>query len=238
MKKIVKIIASVRNLINNMTGQQVPIIVVLGATGAGKSKLALELAQKFNGEVISADAMQMYKGLDIVTNKVTPEERNLVKHHMIDFLDPLMKSTVIDFRNQTLPLIEDLRSKNVIPVICGGTNYYIESILWNILLKSSNEETIKPINVKRFKSNEDENDDSELSNENLYEKLKKIDPQRANHLHPNERRKILRSLEVFESTGRPHGQIIEEQKQMKGGSVLGGSLRFSQDQLGMVSHKM
>ena len=65
MKKIVKIFASVRNLINNMTGQQVPIIVVLGATGAGKSKLALELAQKFNGEVISADAMQMYKGLDI-----------------------------------------------------------------------------------------------------------------------------------------------------------------------------
>ena len=83
-----------------MAARRVPIIVVLGATGAGKSKLALELAQKFNGEVISADAMQMYKGLDIVTNKVTPEERNLVKHHMIDFMDPMLKSTVIDFRNQ------------------------------------------------------------------------------------------------------------------------------------------
>ena len=83
-----------------MAARRVPIIVVLGATGAGKSKLALELAQKFNGEVISADAMQMYKGLDIVTNKVTPEERILVKHHMIDFMDPMLKSTVIDFRNQ------------------------------------------------------------------------------------------------------------------------------------------
>ena len=77
-----------------------PIVVVLGATSAGKSKLALEVAQKFGGEIISADAMQMYKGLDIVTNKVTSEEQKLVKHHMIDFLDPLLKSSVVDFRNQ------------------------------------------------------------------------------------------------------------------------------------------
>ena len=76
-----------------------PVLLVLGATGAGKSKLALELAQKFNGEIISADAMQMYKGLDIITNKVTVEERKLVKHHMIDFLNPLSKWTVVDFRN-------------------------------------------------------------------------------------------------------------------------------------------
>jgi len=69
-----------------MASSRVPIVVVLGATGAGKSKLALEIAQKFGGEIISADAMQMYKGLDIVTNKVTPAERQLAKHHMIDFL--------------------------------------------------------------------------------------------------------------------------------------------------------
>ena len=80
--------------------RSVPIVVVLGATGAGKSRLALEVAQKFGGEIISADAMQMYKGLDIVTNKVTSEEQKLVKHHMIDFLDPLLKSSVVDFRNQ------------------------------------------------------------------------------------------------------------------------------------------
>ena len=80
--------------------KRMPIVVVLGATGAGKSKLALEVAQKFGGEIISADAMQMYKGLDIVTNKVTTEEQQLVKHHMIDFLDPMLKSSVVDFRNQ------------------------------------------------------------------------------------------------------------------------------------------
>lgn len=80
--------------------RKLPIIVVIGATGSGKSKLALEIAHKFGGEVISADAMQMYKGLDIVTNKVTAEERSLVNHHMIDFQDPLLRSTVVDFRNQ------------------------------------------------------------------------------------------------------------------------------------------
>lgn len=77
-----------------------PVLVVLGATGAGKSKLALELAHFFKGEIISADAMQMYKGLDIVTNKVTPEELKLVKHHVIDFLDPLKICTVIDFKKK------------------------------------------------------------------------------------------------------------------------------------------
>ena len=76
-----------------------PVVVILGATGAGKSKLAMEVAQKFGGEIISADAMQMYKGLNIVTNKVTTKERILVKHHMIDFLDPLSKWTIVDFRN-------------------------------------------------------------------------------------------------------------------------------------------
>lgn len=80
-----------------------PVLVVLGATGAGKSKLALELAERFGGEVISADAMQMYRGLDIVTNKVTPAELAAVRHHVIDFLDPLDKCTVVDFRDKVTP---------------------------------------------------------------------------------------------------------------------------------------
>ena len=92
-----------------------PIVVVLGATGAGKSKLAIEIAQKFNGEVISADAVQMYKGLDIVTNKVTQEERRLVKHHCIDFLDPLSRSTVVEFRNKvSCPVNLHCRHSNLV----------------------------------------------------------------------------------------------------------------------------
>ena len=82
-----------------------PVVIVLGATGAGKSRLALELAQKFGGEIVGADAMQMYKGLDIVTNKVTKEERSLVSHHMIDFLDPMTKWTVVDYRNMVRSML-------------------------------------------------------------------------------------------------------------------------------------
>ena len=182
----------------------VPTVVVLGATGAGKSKLALEVAQKFGGEIISADAMQMYKGLDIVTNKVTSEEQKLVKHHMIDFLDPLLKSSVVDFRNQALPIVQDLRNRNVMPVICGGTNYYIESLLWNVLVNaqgpgsgSDAKTTLEPVN-KKVKVEEDDN----LTNEELHAKLKSIDPERAKDLHPNERRKISRSLQVFREEGK------------------------------------
>merc|ERR1711952_415295 len=111
-----------------------PIVVILGATGAGKSQLALELAEKFGGEIISADAMQMYRGLDIVTNKVTEEEQRRVRHHMINILDPLCHNNVVDFRNKALPIVEKLLSEGRIPVICGGTNYYIESLLWKILV--------------------------------------------------------------------------------------------------------
>ena len=82
--------------------RRLPVVVILGATGAGKSKLALEMAAKLGGEIISADAMQMYKGLEIVTNKVTREELELVPHHVIDFLDPMSKCTVVDFRNKVL----------------------------------------------------------------------------------------------------------------------------------------
>ena len=133
-----------------MAVDSVPIVVILGATGAGKSKLALELAAKYGGEIISADAMQMYKGLDIVTNKViiststhplesifpqvTPEELKLVPHHLINILDPLQTNTVVDFRNRALPVVERLLREGKIPFICGGTNYYIESLLWKILV--------------------------------------------------------------------------------------------------------
>lgn len=170
---------------------RVPVVVVLGATGAGKSKLALEIAQRFGGEIISADAMQMYKGLDIVTNKVTQEERRLVKHHMIDYLDPLLRTTVVEFRNKAGLIIDDLKKRNVMPVICGGTNYYIESLLWQVLVETSSNTTESA--CKRFKTTGI--DDESMTNAELYNRLKEQDPERASQLHPQERRKVVRSLQ-------------------------------------------
>uniref|UniRef100_A0A8D2JFR1 Uncharacterized protein n=1 Tax=Varanus komodoensis TaxID=61221 RepID=A0A8D2JFR1_VARKO len=117
---------------------RLPLVVIVGATGSGKSRLALQLGLRFGGEIVGADAMQVYKGLDIITNKVSPEEQRLCKHHMISFVDPLVTSyTVVDFRNKAVPLIDDLFACQKMPIVVGGTNYYIESLLWNVLIDTS-----------------------------------------------------------------------------------------------------
>ena len=236
-----------------------PVVVILGATGAGKSQLALELAAKFGGEIISADAMQMYKGLDIVTNKVTPEEQNMVKHHMINILDPLCHNNVVDFRNRALPIVENLLSQGKMPVICGGTNYYIESLLWKILVdedlpyivggKKLIEEPIEETNTSELhetteeKMEEEEpisissvnwsNDNGKPSTIQLYELLKSVDPDRASVLHPRERRKIWRSLQVFSRTGKRHSELLSEQGGTPG-SGLGGGLRFDRNNICII----
>ena len=121
-----------------MAGRRLPLVIVLGATGAGKSNLALEIAKVFKGEIISADSMQIYKGLNIITNKVTDEEQTDVKHHMISYLNADHKHyTVVDFKTAALPIIEELLKNETLPVICGGTNYYIESLLWDFTVNSN-----------------------------------------------------------------------------------------------------
>ena len=129
--------------------------------------------------------------------------------------------------------MQDLQNRNVMPVICGGTNYYIESLLWNVLVNaqgpgsgSDAKTTLEPVN-KKVKVEEDD----DLTNEELHAKLKSIDPERAKDLHPNERRKISRSLQVFREEGKLHSEIIKDQKKDGKGGPLGGGLRFPMDQL-------
>ena len=231
-----------------------PIVVILGATGAGKSQLALELAVKFGGEIISADAMQMYRGLDIVTNKVTLEEQKLVKHHMINILDPLSINNVVDFRNKALPIVEKLLGEGKIPVICGGTNYYIESLLWKVLVddtlpiiiggKRTHDEQTSSDVVKTRDKGDKVNIPASISSicwtsdpgtpptPELYTLLKSVDPDRASVLHPRERRKIWRSLQVFSQHGVPHSTLLEEQE---GNNVgMGGGLRFNEDRICII----
>ena len=245
-------------------GLKTPIVVILGATGAGKSQLALELAHKYGGEIISADAMQMYRGLDIVTNKVTEDEQKLVKHHMINILDPLSHNNVVDFRNKALPIVESLLSENRIPVICGGTNYYIESLLWKILVDAdmpyivtgkrlidnptsddSNKQIKQSDNSEASTQNDDvtenislesvdwSNDDGSVATYKLYEMLKDVDPDRASVLHPRERRKIWRSLQIYQRTGEKHSGLLDQ----KGGNPeagFGGGLRFEKSNICII----
>ena len=149
--------ASVKTALSSMSSRyQFPIIVILGSTGVGKTKLSIELAKRLNGEIISADSMQVYKGLDIITAKATLEERKECKHHMIDEIDPLENFSVVKFRNMALPVIEDISNRGKLPIIVGGTNYYIEAILWDILVTEGN----NPDNAQSAESCSDSGEDN------------------------------------------------------------------------------
>ncbi|XP_014472624.1 PREDICTED: tRNA dimethylallyltransferase, mitochondrial isoform X2 [Dinoponera quadriceps] len=245
---------------------RVPVLVILGATGSGKSRLGIELACRFAGEIISADSMQVYKGLDIVTAKVTPAERLMAPHHMLDIVDPLITDfTVLNFREMALPIINNLLAKKKLPVVVGGTNYYIESLLWKNLLPApkglsaqADSSATNPsasienrsddrysAQVDRRNDDDDDDDDEgdgdeaapkkkckfdarscDESNEELYQKLMELDPERARTLHPNDRRKITRSLEVFYQHGKTHSALLKAQHATSG-CDLSGPLRFS-----------
>eukprot|EP00079_Xenopus_tropicalis_P032926 XP_017946697.1 PREDICTED: tRNA dimethylallyltransferase, mitochondrial isoform X2 [Xenopus tropicalis] len=210
--------------------RSLPLVVVLGATGTGKSKLAVQLGRTLGGEIISADSMQVYKGLDIITNKVSAEEQKLCTHHMISFVDPLVASyTVVDFRNKAVTLIEDIFSRNKIPIIVGGTNYYIESLLWKILLNTVTKDGIKS-SINSNENTQTEGNRKEelekLDSHELHLRLKHVDPEMASKLHPNDKRKIARSLQVYEESGIPHTEHLRRQQEENGGGPLGGALRY------------
>ncbi|XP_023582960.1 tRNA dimethylallyltransferase isoform X6 [Trichechus manatus latirostris] len=162
-----------------------PLVVILGATGTGKSTLALQLGQRLGGEIVSADSMQVYEGLDIITNKVSAQEQRICQHHMISFVDPLVTNyTVVDFRNKATTLIEDIFARDKIPIVVGGTNYYIESLLWKVLVNTKPREmnTEKVIDLKVELEKED--------GHALHKRLSQVDPEMATKLHPHDKRKV------------------------------------------------
>ncbi|CAO0799247.1 unnamed protein product [Mucor circinelloides] len=184
------------------------IAAVVGSSGIGKSKLAVELCKALTGQVINADALQVYKGLDIITNKMPLDEREGIKHHLMDFLEPEEEYKVTSFLRDASQKIESIASKNELPVVVGGTNYYIQSLLWNNTT----------IGDQRSPSPELEDKDLDfpefdlLETSELYDRLAKVDPVMANKWHPSDRRKILRSLRIFHQTGQPQSEIIKSQK--------------------------
>ncbi|XP_066420820.1 tRNA dimethylallyltransferase isoform X2 [Molothrus aeneus] len=199
-----------------------PLVVILGATGTGKSALALQLGLRLGGEIVSADSMQVYKGLDIITNKVSPQEQRLCRHHMISFVDPLVSNyTVVDFRDKAVPLIEDIFARDKIPIVVGGTNYYIESLLWKVLINTKEKASSVPRPDSDRKVELEQLDSAEL-----HRRLSQVDPEMAAKLHPHDKRKVARSLQVFEETGIPHSQILHQQQEEEGGGPLGGPLKY------------
>lgn len=225
--------------------RRVPLIVILGSTGTGKTKLSIELAKRFGGEIISADSMQVYKGLDIVTAKATAEEQSSAPHHLLDVALPGKPFTVVDFRDAALPIVEDLLARQKMPIVVGGTNYYIESLLWKVLVnpvpivgekRKAEDESTAATKQRRLavnKSIEEEevngSSDDRLTNIDsveLYRLLTAVDPPMAVRLHPNNRRKVIRALQVFRDSGCRMSSLLDEQQSTPGGNCLGGPLRY------------
>jgi tRNA dimethylallyltransferase len=166
-------------------------IILLGPTAAGKSSLAIELAEELNGEIISADSMQVYRGMDIGTAKPTLKERKNIPHHLIDIRNPNEAWTAADFVEETTNLITHLKQKGKAPLIVGGTGLY----LWTLVNRYSfpGISADKPLREKLEK----------IPLPLLYEELAAVDPCAARKIHPHDKKRIIRALEVYKTTGQP-----------------------------------
>ncbi|EGP90612.1 uncharacterized protein MYCGRDRAFT_35500 [Zymoseptoria tritici IPO323] len=188
-----------------------PLIAIIGATGTGKSQLAVELAKRYNGEIINGDAMQLYAGLPIITNKITVEEQEGIPHHLLGCIGLHEQTWVVGtFVRNALKVIEEIRGRGRLPILVGGTHYYTQSLLFKDRLAEKEEVADERDFV------EDTSDEYPIlkeSTEVLLEELTKVDPEMADRWHPNDRRKIQRSLEIYLQTGRKASEIYAEQRQ-------------------------
>src|SRR3989344_7229884 len=166
------------------------IIVILGPTASGKSALAVKVAKKINGEIVSADSRQVYKGLDIGAGKITKKEMGGIPHYCLDIVSPKKIFTVVDFKKRAEKAIEKIFAKNKTPIIVGGTGLYIQAVVDNIVLPE-----VKPDwNLRE--------DLEKKTTEEMFKILKKFDPARAKNIEPKNPRRLIRAIEIAETLGK------------------------------------
>jgi len=170
--------------------KQPKIIVIVGPTSSGKSELAVKIAKKVKGEIISADSRQIYKNLDIGTGKITRREMKNIPHHLLDIVSPKKNFTVVDYQKLALKKIKDIWQKGKIPIICGGTGFYIQAVIDGIVLPNI---TPNPNLRKKLEK---------LETNKLFDLLKKKDPKRAKNIDAFNRRRLIRALEIVYALGK------------------------------------
>lgn len=163
------------------------VLTIAGATASGKSALAIKLAKDFKGEIISGDSIQVYRGLDIGSGKIKKEEMDTVAHHLIDIKDPKENYSVYDFQKMGRLLIDEIKRRGHLPIICGGTGLYIKALLYDY----------------DFKEEKDFNYYEGVDDVRLHAMLKEVDPISALKIHPHNRRRVLRALNYFKQNGSP-----------------------------------
>lgn len=178
------------------------ILVICGATASGKTGLAVACAKKLNSEVISADSQLVYRGLDIGTAKPTAAERQGIIHHLIDVAEPKQNFSVFDYAELAIPVVDRLLSEGKTPVICGGTGFYINSILFEFAYGHTGADAL----IREKYNNLLE----ERGKEYLFSLLKEIDPETAEKLHLNDTKRVIRALEIYETSGRKKSDQHDE----------------------------
>ncbi len=187
---------------------KLPLVVVAGPTASGKTALAVELAKRLDGEVVSADSMQVYRGMPIATACPTEEEREGVPHHLQECV-PLTESySVARYAKQAREVIADIHARGKLPILCGGTGLYIAAVTDNVLYEEQNDAST--IAVRERLSREAE----QLGDQAMWDKLNAVDPALAAKLHIHDRGRIFRGLEVFETTGITMSEMQRRQKEV------------------------
>ena len=169
------------------------LVILTGPTAVGKTSLSINLAKAINGEIISADSMQIYKGMDIGTAKIMPEEMDGVTHHLIDVIEPTEDFHVVRFKEMVEAAIEEIYAKGKVPIICGGTGFYIQAILYDIDFTENEIDKSYRESLEKYAA--------EFGQEALHDELKAIDPESAESIPAANVKRVIRAIEYYEQTG-------------------------------------
>ncbi len=184
--------------------QKRPLIILAGPTAVGKTELSINLAKRLNGEIISADSMQVYKRMDIGTAKIMPDEMQGVKHYLVDEFEPWDEFNIAVFKERCDKYIEEIYAKGKIPILVGGTGFYIQAVLYNIDFAETEIDSKFREKLQHFADCH--------GAQALHDELRKIDPASADAIHPNNVKRVIRAIEYYEQTGQKISEHNETEK--------------------------
>lgn len=182
-----------------------PLVILTGPTAVGKTALSIALAKSINGEIVSADSMQVYRHMDIGSAKITAEEMAGVPHHLIDVMEPTEAFNVVIFQELAKEAMEEIYGRGRIPILVGGTGFYIQAVLYDIDFTENDEDPSLRRELEELAGRE--------GPEVLYEKLKSVDPAACESIHAHNVKRVIRALEFYEKTGQPISEHNEAQRQ-------------------------
>ena len=183
----------------NLNNPRPRVLAIVGPTAVGKSALAISLAKRLNGEIISCDSMQIYKGMDIGTAKATKDERAEIKHHLIDIISPSEDFSCADYATLAREAISDIVSRGKLPILCGGTGLYLDSVLEI----SSFADTSRDDDFRRECEELAKSEGAHA----LHERLREVDPESADAIHENNIKRVIRALEIYKTTGKKKSEL-------------------------------